>query len=1456
MRRASFAALAYVACAASLAMGQDAEPDFTGDPLTGCAGLSVSFTNTTTEGPVLFHTWDFGDGEVAVEENPVHVYEQPGRYTVTLTIMRLDGTLVPETKEDYIEVLDPPVAAFDASPKSGCAPLTVDFSDESSGSGIDSFTWDFGDGESSDDDNPRHVYESPGTYTVSLTVRNGCTSSTEQKPAFITVGAGVVADFSANPTSGCAPLAVDFSDQSTGNDITSWSWDFGDGSTSGEEDPRHVYQSPGSYTVSLTVGNACGSDTEARPAIITVIGSVTAAFTADPTAGCAPLTVDFSDQSQGSGINSWSWDFGDGSTSSAKNPRHVYQSPGSYQVRLTAANDCASSTETKPAFITAQAAVNADFQAAPTSGCASLTVDFSDLSTGEGITSWSWNFGDGNTSSDRNPRHVYQDPGSYTVTLIARSPCGSSTERKPAFITVEAGVSAAFVASPASGCSPLAVDFSDRSTGEDITSWSWDFGNGNTSSDRNPRHVYQSPGSYTVSLTVRNACGSDTETRPAFITAKGGVTAAFTASLTSGCAPLVVDFKDRTTGDSPRSWSWDFGDGETSSTRNPRHTFDAPGTYTVKLTVRGDCGEDTRTETNFIQVGTIGVADFVGSTTSGCPPLTVDFADRSTGVFTSWRWTFGDGDVSTEQNPRHIYTEPGTYTVRLTAQGECGPSVKTLTGFITVSTRATADFRTVTPSGCVPLEVAFQDRSSGGGIVAWSWSFGDGGTSSEQNPRHNYSTAGTFTVSLTVTDECGQDTETRANAVRVLERPAAPSRLEHTSSAFLGDILSLKWPEAARAEVYFVEAMTPSRPDWFEVCSVEEDSGLREFTCSHVLDEIGPWRFRVSAENDCGGSDPTAGPELEVLPPAIFADWPLDNCVATDIENGNNGRFTGIVACVIDRFGKARSALQFKGTGFVDGQSLPPWDENFAISLWTQPREGASGPTSGARTIFEVFPGGALATPLTITWDEENRTISARHGPDEGAPRTGDVSFDWHHVLVTRSGGSLTLYVDGVPAPSVADEQGLGIGFAMGSSQGGASPFEGDLDHVLYESRARDASGVIDQILATASTVHLVPGSDSGKLSLQPGESEDILGFEVRAGQPANQAGFRLAGVRLLLEDLAPDAGETPAEAFDFLDTVTLFSKSRCDGSDFTRTEVGTLELVPVSSSEAVLELDPVGAAGVPLTALASTCFLVEARIRPRALTRNRTLRLGIKSPDDLRVLDGPRNSAFVAGARRVEGFAALGKEVHVLNEPPRLSVTLELSSDTVEARSPVGNAPLHTVALRAGSSEGVRLERIVYRSVKGTTLAGVSDAVLFVETGGAQFRAGEGTVDPEKGEVLFAGLSVEIPADSIARLTLQADIQTVAAEEESEAAAITPPPLTLPRLPAPSPAAATLGAALLAASALLLAAFRGARRVPRVSAALSAWVLTSTLLLAGCGPALIGGAVGIALLSGGGGGG
>jgi len=241
-----------------------------------------------------------------------------------------------------------------------------------------------------------------------------------------------------------------------------------------------------------------------------------------------------------------------------------------------------------------------------------------------------------------------------------------------------------FTGSPTSGCASLTVNFTDQSTGE-IDSWSWDFGDGGTSTEQNPSHTYTQAGIYTVKLTVTGPGGSDTETKVDYITVSSAPTASFTGSPTSGNAPLTVNFTDQSTGN-PTSWSWDFGDGGTSTEQNPSHTYNDPGTYTVKLTVSNSCGSDTETKVDYITVsGNAPVADFVGSPTSGTAPLTVDFTDQSTGDPTSWLWDFGDGGTSTEQNPTHTYNDTGTYTVKLTVTNDYGSDTETKVDYITVT---------------------------------------------------------------------------------------------------------------------------------------------------------------------------------------------------------------------------------------------------------------------------------------------------------------------------------------------------------------------------------------------------------------------------------------------------------------------------------------------------------------------------------------------------------------------------------------------------------------------------------------------------------------------------------------------------------------------------------------------------------------------------------------------------
>jgi PKD repeat protein len=321
---------------------------------------------------------------------------------------------------------------------------------------------------------------------------------------------------------------------------------------------------------------------------------------------------------------------------------------------------------------------------------------------------------------------------------------------------------AEFSGSPTSGCAPLTVNFTDLSTGE-IDTWDWTFGDGGTSTAQNPSHQYANPGTYTVSLTVSGSNGSDTETKTGYITVDEAPVAGFVGSPTSGCAPLTVNFTNQSTG-TITSYDWDFGDGGSSTAASPSHQYPNPGTYTVTLTVTGPCGSDAEVKTNYISVGATLVADFSGTPTSGCSPLTVNFTDASTGDITSYDWDFGDGGTSTAQNPSHQYTSPGDYTVTLTVTGSCGSDSEVKTDYITVDGPPVADFYGDPTSGSAPLTVSFYDQSSGQ-VTSYDWDFGDGGTSTAQNPIYDYALAGDYTVTLTVTGPCGSDVETKVDYI-------------------------------------------------------------------------------------------------------------------------------------------------------------------------------------------------------------------------------------------------------------------------------------------------------------------------------------------------------------------------------------------------------------------------------------------------------------------------------------------------------------------------------------------------------------------------------------------------------------------------------------------------------------------------------------------------------------------
>jgi PKD repeat protein len=658
-----------------------------------------------------------------------------------------------------------PVAEFNTSRTLGVAPLSVSFTDASTGE-VTAWLWNFSDGPQSNLQNPTKTFSAPGTYDVTLTARGPKGRDVERKLAHVTVVSGPLADFSATPTDGLAPLTVQFTDLSEGQ-ITSWWWDFGDGASSSARHPSHVF-GPGSFDVSLTVTGPNGSDTRTRAAFVTSEDMLPHAdFAADARLGFAPHTVSFTDLSSGD-VTLRSWSFGDGATSSALYPQHTYAAPGSYTVSLTVSGGHGADTLTRTDWIVVTSPVPAaDFTAAPTSGVAPLLVQFEDLSTGN-VTARAWDFGDGTGSNLASPAHVYDQPGIYDVALTLVGPDGGDVETKLALVVVaEPPPVAEFLASATRGFAPFAVQFTDQSSGQ-VTSYAWSFGNGASSSESDPLHVFTAPGLYDVALTVQGPAGTSTETKLQHVSVEDPTPVAdFTAPLASGLAPLAVAFADASEGQIT-SWAWDFGDGASAFERDPEHVYLVPGTYDVTLSVTGPAGSDQRTRAGFVVVSEPPPsADFVALPTSGFAPLTVQFTDASVGLISAHAWTFGDGASSSAASPSHTYALPGSYEVALTVVGPGGVDVETRPGWITVlDPQPMAEFAGAPTSGPAPLSVQFADLS-GGLITAHAWSFGDGASSSAASPSHTYTTPGTYEVRLAIAGPTGSDLAVKSAYVTV-----------------------------------------------------------------------------------------------------------------------------------------------------------------------------------------------------------------------------------------------------------------------------------------------------------------------------------------------------------------------------------------------------------------------------------------------------------------------------------------------------------------------------------------------------------------------------------------------------------------------------------------------------------------------------------------------------------------
>jgi len=792
---------------------------FDAAPTASCVGEDVIFTDRSEH--TTSWDWDFGDGSTSSQQNPSHAYGVAGTYTVTLTVHNDCGT-DDVTRENYVIVERPPIAEFMSFDDWTCVGIPMLFHDMSTAA--TSWHWDFGDGGTSNDQNPYHVYQAAGVYTVTLRATNRCGEDTRVKTNYITVRAFPVADFTADATEVCAGATVSFSNLSSNE--TSWHWEFGDGSTSSVENPTHVYSMPGQYTVSLKVSNICGDDTESKAQYISVEVPPMADFDSNTRQVCEGGTVNFDDRSYRA--TSWHWEFGDGSTSDLQNPSHLYATAGLYVVTLHVSNRCGDDTEDRHNYIRVIVGPTAEFEASVTNVCVGWVTGFMNYS--QNATSWRWNFGDGATSTDSVGHHVYATPGTYTVSLTAINACGDDTRTRTNYIVVRGYPVADFLVDDRESCVGATVTFTDLS--RDADSWHWDFGDGGTSTDRSPTHAYSSPGVYTVTLSVHNDCGPDSEIKTQYVTVGYPPIAGFDTEIRRLCAGGSVSFFNMSTNGT--SYLWHFGDGTTSTSMNPSHTYTTAGVYSVSLVATNACGSDTAMRENYITVDPLPVADFTAEPREGCAELFVSFTDLSTDA-TSWQWQFGDGTGSSSQNPDHTYAQPGSYTVTLTATNACGSDDAVKEAFIIVHGGPRAEFSFEYSSvGCTSQEVRFSDHSTG--ATTWNWDFGDGASSTDQHPTHTYTSGGTFLVTLTVNNACGEASTSREVVVVFGPPPVADFTAEAT--------------EVCEGEA--VHFTNQSRNAYFWSWDFGDGQTSNDRDPSHAYSAAGSYTITLNVINECG----------------------------------------------------------------------------------------------------------------------------------------------------------------------------------------------------------------------------------------------------------------------------------------------------------------------------------------------------------------------------------------------------------------------------------------------------------------------------------------------------------------------------------------------------------------------------------------------------------------------------
>ena len=658
--------------------------------------------STDADGDALIYSWDFGDGSPPrLGKTQSHVFPRSGRYPVTLTVddgtglgnaMAIDATVV---------VIDAPPLAVAGGNRQVCSGFPILF-DASQSTDPDGgrlrYAWDFGDGTASDIVNPNKTYEQPGSYPVTLTVRDesgGLPGVAVDRIAAI-VREGPIADAGAD-LQACANQTVRFDGSgSTDADgaVNGYAWTFGDGNSANGESPTHIFKEPGLYTVNLTItgdSNALCSPLDSDQMVAEVFAAPGVdILTRDRIATGAPnrfeAAVSTVVGAQSAAID---WDFGDGTKAKGLAVDHTFATPGEYLVTAKARFPQAIAA-CQDLTVQKKVVVNAAPLAAITgptlvSAGQAVTFDAAGSTDSDGaLTGFAWDFGDGGTAAGVRAPYVFAGPGVYTVTLTVTDDAGTgnSSTSISQQITVNPEPVAGLVA-PAPLCSGVVSPWK-AGVGPEIAA-TWRFGSDTEVTGSDVSHAFDSPGLFPVTLTLDDGLALPNSRRSEEIYARvNHPPVALAGPDRTVCPGEPVTFDASGSGDIDgkiAAWRWEFEDGVVLEGPVVDRTFDKAGTVGVRLMVTDDSGAtacSAGTDRATVKVNASPTVDagpdrqvFVGAAHDAVAfssPATID--PEGDGV--TLTWDLGDGRVVTGANVSHAFAAAGDYLVTVTAQDATG----------------------------------------------------------------------------------------------------------------------------------------------------------------------------------------------------------------------------------------------------------------------------------------------------------------------------------------------------------------------------------------------------------------------------------------------------------------------------------------------------------------------------------------------------------------------------------------------------------------------------------------------------------------------------------------------------------------------------------------------------------------------------------------------------------------